>query len=77
MSGVVRMDLGLKEQQGLRRAGEVPKSLQGNSTSLAVAAQLDHGRRDHLLGLTTLRCLINGQVLIKGQGSNTWPCPFM
>ena len=34
MSGVVRMDLGLKEQQGLRRAGEVPKSLQGNSTSL-------------------------------------------
>ena len=38
MSGVVRMDLGLKEQQGLRRAGEVPKSLQGNSTSLLCSA---------------------------------------
>ena len=54
MSGVVRMDLGLKEQQGLRRAGEVPKSLQGNSTSLlcsavAVAPEINNTEIDNIL----------------------------
>ena len=54
MSGVVRMDLGLKEQQGLRRAGEVPKSLQGNSTSLlcsavAVAPEINITEIDNIL----------------------------
>jgi hypothetical protein len=46
------MDLGLKEQQGLRRAGEVPKSLQGNSTSLLCcswAPEINNTEIDNIL----------------------------